>query len=253
MTYVPPPLIPRLKSRLRKRIVDLRHRWRLNRDGKEIFDHCRFFGADFIVRLDDHIGYEMAIGIFEWVQLDRLIRTCERIKPDVFLDIGAHSGLYTCVIGRRDLAKRLIAFEPDRRTLVNLKANLLINDLLDRTELHEAAVGETAGSAMFVQGGDDNRGQSRIEEGHPDAYRVPVVAIDDVVADRGPDARHQDGRRGLRDGDALAGAERLFRRNGGYAQIEAYDGRDEVVIPRMAELGWRLVDRLDIDFLFEKP
>ena len=107
MTYVPPPLIPRLKSRLRKRIVDLRHRLRLARDGKEIFDHCRFFGADFIVRLDDHIGYEMAIGIFEWVQLDRLIKTCERIKPDVFLDIGAHSGLYTCVIGRRDLAKRL--------------------------------------------------------------------------------------------------------------------------------------------------
>ena len=40
--------------------------------------------------------------------------------------------------------------------------------------------------------------------------------------------------------------------NGGYAQIEAYDGRDAVVIPRMAELGWRLADRLDIDFLFEK-
>ena len=57
--------------------------YRLNRDGKEIFDHCRFFGADFMVRLDDHIGYEMAIGIFEWVQLDRLIR----------LDGGLHEGL----------------------------------------------------------------------------------------------------------------------------------------------------------------
>ena len=88
MTYVPPPLVPRLKSRIRRRLVNLRHRLRLRRDEMEIFDHCRFFGADFIVRLDDHIGYEMAIGIFEWVQLDALIKACERIQPDAFLDIG---------------------------------------------------------------------------------------------------------------------------------------------------------------------
>jgi FkbM family methyltransferase len=251
MTYVPPPFLPRLKSRIKQRIVNLRHRYRLNRDGREIFDHCRFFGADFMVRLDDHIGYEMAIGIFEWVQLDRLIRTCERIKPDVFLDIGAHTGLYTCVIGRRDLAPRLVAFEPDRRTLVNLKANLLINDLLARTELHEAAVGAERGTAMFVQGGDDNRGQSRIEEGHPDAYAVPVVAIDDAVQIEGKTLAIKMDVEGF-EMETLAGGERLFRNNGGYAQIEAYDGRDAVVIPRMAELGWRLADRLDIDFLFEK-
>ena len=252
MTYVPPPLIPRLKSRMRKRLVNLRHRLRLRRDEMEIFDHCRFFGADFIVRLDDHIGYEMAIGIFEWVQLDALIKACERIRPDAFLDIGAHSGLYTCVVGRRGLARRLIAFEPDRRTLVHLKANLLINDLLDRTELHEAAVGEKAGSAPFVQGGDDNRGQSRIEPGHPDAYKVPVVAIDDVVALEGCTLAVKMDVEGF-EMETLAGAERLFRSNSGYAQIEAYDGRDAVVIPRMAELGWRLTGRLDIDFLFEKP
>jgi FkbM family methyltransferase len=252
MTYVPPPLIPRLKSRIKKRFVDWRHRVRLRRDGTEIFDLCRFFGADFIVRLDDHIGYEMATGIFEWVQLDALIRACECIKPDAFLDIGAHSGLYTCVVGRRELARRLVAFEPDRRTLVHLKANLLINDLLQRTELHEAAVGAERGFAMFVQGGDDNRGQSRIEEGHPDAYQVPVIAIDDVLQIEDQTLAVKMDVEGF-EMETLAGAERLFRRNRGYAQIEAYDGRDEVVIPRMAELGWRLTGRLDIDFLFEKP
>ena len=105
---------------------------------------------------------------------------------------------------------------------------------------------------MFVQGGDDNRGQSRIEEGHPDAYRVPVVAIDDVLQIEGQTLAIKMDVEGF-EMETLRGAERLFRRNGGYAQIEAYDGRDEEVIPRMAELGWRLADRLDIDFLFEKP
>jgi FkbM family methyltransferase len=251
MTYVPPPFVPRLTSRVLKRYVNLKHRLRLARDGEEFFDHCRYFGADFIVRLDDHIGYEMAIRIFEWVQIDRLIKTCERIRPDVFLDIGAHAGLYTCIVGRRRLAQRLIAFEPDRRTLVNLKANLLINNLLDKTELHDAAVGAARGYAMLVQGGDDNRGQSRIEEGHPDAYQVPVVAIDDVARIEGQTLAIKMDVEGF-EMETLAGGERLFRHNRGYAQIEAYDGRDEVVIPRMAEFGWRLVDRLDIDFLFEK-
>lgn len=251
MTYVPPPFLPRLASRLRKPWVDFRHRLRLARDGREIFDRCRFFGTDFIVRLDDHIGYEMAIGIFEWVQLDRLVKTCERIRPDAFLDIGAHSGLYTCVIGRRALAPRLIAFEPDRRTLVHLKANLLINDLLADVDLHEAAVGAAPGTAEFVQGGDDNRGQSRIEPGHPQAYTVPVVAIDDRVAIEDAVLAIKMDVEGF-EMEALAGGERLFRRNRGYAQIEAYDGRDEQVIPRMQEYGWRLADRLDIDFLFEK-
>jgi FkbM family methyltransferase len=252
MTYVPPPFFPRLKSRALKRYVDLKRRFRLARDGKEIFDRCRYFGADFIVRLDDHIGYEMAIRIFEWVQIDRLIRTCERIRPDIFLDIGAHAGLYTCIAGRRNLAQRLIAFEPDRRALVHLKANLLINDLLEKTELHEAAVGAERGFAMFVQGGDDNRGQSRIEPGNPAAYQVPVFAIDDVLRVEGKTLAIKMDVEGF-EMETLAGAESLFSRNGGYAQIEAYDGRDAQVIPRMAELGWRLADRLDIDFLFEKP
>lgn len=251
MTYIPPPLVPRLLSRARKRYVDLRHRLRLARDGREIFDRCRYFGADFIVRLDDHIGYEMATGIFEWVQIDRLIRTCERISPDAFLDIGAHAGLYTCIVGRRNLARRLIAFEPDRRALVHLKANLLINDLLERVELHAAAVGAEAGTAPFVQGGDDNRGQSKIEPGHPAAYAVPVVAIDEAVALQDRTIAVKMDVEGF-EMETLAGGERLFRTNRGYAQIEAYDGRENEVIPRMAELGWRLADRLDIDFLFEK-
>lgn len=251
MTYVPPPFLPRVTSRLLKHYVNLKHRLRLARDGKEYFDRCRYFGADFIVRLDDHIGYEMAIRIFEWVQIERMIRTCERVRPDTFLDIGAHSGLYSCIVGRRNLAQRLIAFEPDRRALVHLKANLLINDLLEKTEIHEAAVGAERGFAMFVQGGDDNRGQSRIEEGHPDAYQIPVVALDDVLRIEGETLAIKMDVEGF-EMETLAGGERLFRANRGYAQIEAYDGRHEDVIPRMAELGWRMTDRLDIDFLFEK-
>jgi methyltransferase FkbM-like protein len=81
---------------------------------------------------------------------------------------------------------------------------------------------------------------------------VPVAAIDDVLRIEAQTLAIKMDVEGF-EMETLAGAERLFRSNRGYAQIEAYDGRDAVVIPRMAEFGWRLTGRLDIDFLFEKP
>jgi hypothetical protein len=36
------------------------------------------------------------------------------IKPDVFIDVGANLGLYTCVLLKNRLVPRAILFEPDR-------------------------------------------------------------------------------------------------------------------------------------------
>jgi hypothetical protein len=52
---------------------------------------------------------------------------------------------------------------------------------------------------------------------------------------------------------AFDGAERLFADNSGFAQIEAYEGRDAQVIPRMEGFGWRLTGSCDDDLMFEKP
>jgi FkbM family methyltransferase len=251
MTITPPPLPLRLRARIHKRLLNLQHRRQVARDGRALFTPCRYFGADFIVRLDDFIGWEMAAGIFEWSQLTLMLDMCRRLKPAAFLDIGAHAGLYTCVVGRARLAPRLIAFEPERRTLVHLKANLLINDLLKDVELHEAAVGATAGHAPFVQAADHNRGESKIDPGHPDAYQVPVVAIDEVVPFSGARLAIKMDVEG-HEMPAFDGAERLFRDNSGYAQIEAYEGRAAQVTPRMEAFGWRQTGACDDDLMFEK-
>lgn len=252
MTIKPPPYLLRLKARVHKRLLNLKHAAQVRRNGRPIFNPCRYFGADFIVRYDDFIGWEMAAGIFEWPQLTLMRDMCNRLKPDAFLDIGAHAGLYTCVIGRARLAPRLIAFEPDKRTLVHLKANLLINDLLKDVELHEAAVGAAAGAARFVQAADHNRGESKIDPGHPAAYDVPVVAIDQTVRFGGARLVIKMDVEG-HEMPAFEGAQHLFADNSGFAQIEAYEGRAAQVIPRMEGFGWRLTGSCDDDLMFEKP
>src|SRR5690349_4428934 len=70
----------------------------------------RYYGADFIVNLEDGIGYEVAINRFEWRGLKIMLDACQRLKPELFLDVGANLGPYTCVLARRRAAPRIIAF-----------------------------------------------------------------------------------------------------------------------------------------------
>ena len=56
---------------------------------------CRYFDAQFIVDLDDVIGYEIAIRRFEWRELKLMIDACRRLAPVIFLDVGANISMST--------------------------------------------------------------------------------------------------------------------------------------------------------------
>src|SRR3954469_20577332 len=73
---------------------------------------ARYYGTDFVVNLEEEVGYEIAINRFEWRELQIMLEAWQRLKPDVFLDIGANLGAYSCVLARRRAAPRIIAFEP---------------------------------------------------------------------------------------------------------------------------------------------
>ena len=92
---------------------------------------CGYFGAQFLVRSANVGGLEISAKIAEHDELKNFLRSAAAIKPDVFIDIGANLGLYTCILMKRRLVPRAILFEPDRRNRIHLGANLLINGLLD--------------------------------------------------------------------------------------------------------------------------
>ena len=58
------------------------------------------------------------------------MRRCTELRPDVFIDVGANIGLYSCILLKNAYVPRAILFEPDHQNVVQLKANLLINGLL---------------------------------------------------------------------------------------------------------------------------
>jgi len=236
--------------------TSLRKRWYgpLRRAGARRVVRSRYFGAEFIVDLEDLVGREIALNRFEWRELKIMLDACRRLTPQVFIDVGANLGLYSCVLARSGAVPRVVAFEPDRANFERLSANVRLNGLAGRVDLHEAAVGARAGEAMLVPSEASNRGMSRIGEGDAaGGYRVPVVALDDVLRhDKGPVVLKVDV-----EGyeiEVLTGAARMLAGSGGFAQIEGRSDRAAGVIRELMEtFGWRFVERYGLDLRFEKP
>src|ERR1700733_10769263 len=214
---------------------------------------CSYFGADFLVRSANVGGLEISAKIGEFPELQNFIRTCTEIKPDVFIDIGANLGLYTCIVMKNRLAPRAILFEPDRRNRVHLRANLLINDLLDADiAINEVALGAEPGKFRLVPGPERDIGLSQIiENAEPSqGYDVDIVRLDDIVSLSGLTlAIKIDIERYER--KALAGMARTLRDNRGIAQVEVLEARDETT-GLMAAAGFKLVQEFGSNLVFRK-
>jgi len=214
---------------------------------------CGYFGAQFLVRSANVGGLEISAKIAEHDELKNFLRSAAAIKPDVFIDIGANLGLYTCILMKRRLVPRAILFEPDRRNRVHLGANLLINGLLDANlEIHPLALGAEPGRFRLVPGPERDIGLSQIVETAVEGqgYEVEVVRFDDFVTLTGRTlAIKIDVERYER--KVLAGMARTLRDNRGIVQIEVLEARDETV-RLMAAAGFKLAQDFGPNLVFRK-
>ena len=214
---------------------------------------CSYFGADFLVRSVNVGGLEISAKIGEYPELKHFVRACAELKPDVFIDIGANLGLYTCIVMKNGLAPRAILFEPDRRNRVHLRANMLINDLSEQNiEIHEVALGAAPGKLRLVPGPERDIGLSQIVEsdGAAEGYDIEVVRLDDVVGLAGRTlAIKIDIERYER--KALAGMARTLRDNRGIVQIEVLEAREET-IAMMRDAGYTLTNEMPPNLAFRK-
>lgn len=240
----------RWRNKLRRRFYSpynkLAHRGRYFVSG--------YFGADFLVRSVNVGGLEISAQIAEYPELRNFMAACAALKPDLFIDIGANLGLYTCIVMKNGLAPRAILFEPDRRNRVHLGANLLINDLLDADiQIHEVALGAAPGKFRLVPGPERDIGLSQIVESASggEGYDVEVARFDDLVALSGKTlAIKIDIERYER--KALAGMARTLRDNRGLVQVEALEERDETE-RLLHEAGYALAWENNFNLVFRKP
>jgi FkbM family methyltransferase len=211
---------------------------------------CRYFGARFRVDTRDLIGFEIATGRLEFGDIGKVIAACARIRPSLFIDVGANIGLYSCIAVAHWMAPRIVAFEPDPGNFTALQRNIALNRAGDLIQARREAIGDTEGEAFLSVASQSNRGLSAIR---PDGtQRVRMTSLDREFPLRGETLAIKVDVEG-HEPSVLAGAARLLADNRGFALIEA---RDDAVVRSttgfMQARGWDLSEQHGINLMFEK-
>lgn len=178
-----------------------------------------------------------------------------RNKIATFLDIGAHEGLYSMILAQDGFFQRIVAFEPDPRNLIQLRINLLMNNMLQQIEIAELAASDSAGRIPFFVATDEKRGGSRIiREGQDNLkgeIEVEAVRLDDKfdITDSVLVAKIDVEGAELK---VLRGMEKLISSNICLFQIESFDDVCEELREFLESRGFKLINCIDFDYYYLK-
>jgi FkbM family methyltransferase len=99
------------------------------------------------------------------------------LRPgDLFVDIGANIGTYTVLAA--ESGADCLSFEPSAPTFNALKANIAVNDVIDRAIARNIALGREPGEILLTTDDGSMNRVVRPEDGHP-CVPVPIARLDD--------------------------------------------------------------------------
>lgn len=104
------------------------------------------------------------------------------LRPsEVFVDIGSNVGGYT-IIASKIVGAKSISFEPVPDTYIELKRNIMLNNIESKVQAHCCALGELDGTNYMTK---NLGGLNHIVEGssHVDAIQVATSRLDTILSD----------------------------------------------------------------------
>jgi FkbM family methyltransferase len=105
-------------------------------------------------------------GDFDFEKVEQAVALVREVIPDfdldLLVDIGANIGTVCIPAVCRSLAKRAIAFEPERTNFRLLVANIYLNDLAEKITTHNFALGAENNQILEFELSPSNSGDHRI-------------------------------------------------------------------------------------------
>jgi len=133
-----------------------------------------------------HPAYElMREGKFEVEETALITRLLDQVE--VFVDIGANLGYYTCLALQH--RKPVVAVEPQQQNLRCLYRNLIANGFQDRAEVFPVALSARPGLLTLYGASGPSASLIKGWAGYSPAYQqvVPVSTLDHILGGRFPD------------------------------------------------------------------
>jgi FkbM family methyltransferase len=105
---------------------------------------------------------------------------------DVFYDLGANRGLYTCLAGDIVVDGEVHAFEPNPVAVSNLEQNIQYNDLSARVTVHQKAVSDNGEEIPFLVRSDSTGNTlqtTTVDEEDGETITVESINLDDFIVE----------------------------------------------------------------------
>lgn len=141
--------------------------------------------AKLMVRYGDYAGFVVCTGLFECEEMGFVLHALR--SDDLFVDVGANVGAFTVLAGRV-VGARTVAFEPSPEIYDDLVANVRLNAIDERVELHNVGLGAADGTVSFVSGIGARSHVLSDRDGDEGTVReVPIRRLDAVELAEGRD------------------------------------------------------------------
>jgi FkbM family methyltransferase len=110
----------------------------------------------------------------------------------IVADVGANIGYYALI--ESDRAAKVYAIEPSPQNLNLLKDNLALNNCTDRVEVHQIAISNNSGKALFTTSEVPNHHRllGHSEKTPKNVIEVKATTLDEFIGDRDVDVIRMD-------------------------------------------------------------
>lgn len=228
---------------------------------KNRFKIYRRQGVLFLLNLKNSIDRKIIFnGIFEKEQIFSMIEAAKKIKPDYFIDVGANLGLYSVIVANSPDVKRVIAFEPDKSNYSQLRANILINNLMTKISSFEKGLSDKNDVEEFYKNKGRDTGTSRIKGLKPmeadnnnqfELCSIDVVRLDDLLELENKNIFLKMDIEG-HEFFAFEGMRALLLNNNCRIQVEVFNDNFEKVDALLKTLGYAISEQFGVDRIYEK-
>ena len=223
----------------------------------------RRMGLLLLLDRENAIDWQLTLsGEWERPHLTKLLDLAKQQLPyskngAVFLDVGAHWGLYALKARQSEMFSQIVAFEPDPQTYAQLQANLFLNAAHAQIRALQLAATDGDRDFKLFQRNPHNRGATRVVDVdgagttvvHGRRVDSQVDIADALLVIKIDVESHEL--------EAIAGMMDLLAKNRFVMQIEIWDSPKEESDKRLkylselfSSLGVELVHSIDHDYFF---
>jgi len=107
------------------------------------------------------------------------------LKKGIFVDVGAHIGKYTIMVGRKLSEGKIVSIEADPENFEMLKENIAFNGLKNVIALNFAAFSKDGEITLYRSVSPHTSGYSVYLRDHTEAINVKAMKLDDILANLG--------------------------------------------------------------------